>query len=205
MARPTLSAAEVEASQTAILDAAEALFEADGVAGTSLRRIAARMGCSAMALYRYFPSKAHVVRGLRIRGYHAMATALGRAAEAEPGAGDRVRRIAEAYVEFARTRTRAYDLLFQVSDAEEEDVQLAHAKSQALDVCRMALVEADRAGHIVLGTDALTAAHLFWAAAHGAVSLHLSGQLVMGRSLEDVAPLLIETLLGGLSLTEDAA
>ncbi len=202
MPRKALSKDEVLTRQAEILDIAEALHESQGLEAVSLRRIAARAGVSATTPYRYFPSKERVLLGLRIRAYGQVRETLEVAAEGQPDPSTRLRAIASAYIEFALARPRTYALLFRVGDAPEDDPELSAAKAAALGVCERALAEADRAGVIHLGTDALTAAHLFWAAAHGAVSLHLGGQLVMGRSLADVAPTLIATLLAGLSPSE---
>jgi AcrR family transcriptional regulator len=44
--------------------AALALFEREGVGGFSIRKLAADLGCQAMSIYHYFPSKAHLVDAL---------------------------------------------------------------------------------------------------------------------------------------------
>jgi AcrR family transcriptional regulator len=199
MARPFLSPTQVEQRRGEILDAAGALFETEGPEAVSMRRIAARTGRSPNTPYRVFPSKGHLFLGLRIRAYQAIRKELEAADASAPLGIDRLRAISTAYIRFALDRTRAYELLFRVGDAAEDDPALASAKFEALDVCRRALADAAAEGDVHFDTDAWTAAHLFWAAAHGAVSLHLGGQLVMGRSLEQVARLLITTLLEGLS------
>jgi hypothetical protein len=40
--------------------------------------------------------------------------------------------------------------------------------------------------------DPLTIAHVLWANTHGLVSLHLSGKLLMGRSLKDLSQVVLE-------------
>ncbi len=199
MARPHLSPKQVDERRAEILDAAQDLFKDQGLKAVSLRRIAARAGCSPATPYRYFPSKAHVLLGLRIRAYEAIRLALEAAATTIPDPLDRLRAIAAAYIRFAIEDPATYDLLFHVGFGPEEDPDLSEAKAQALDVCRRALSDAVANDKLQLDTDVLTAAHLFWAAAHGIVSLHLGGQLVMGRSLDHLAPALIATLTAGLS------
>lgn len=44
-------------SRQRVLDAAQALLRADGVAGLSIRRLASSLGVSPMAIYRHVPSK----------------------------------------------------------------------------------------------------------------------------------------------------
>jgi AcrR family transcriptional regulator len=203
MPRPALTYDQVRIRREEILDAAESLFREQGLDAVSFRRIAAKHGCSQATPYRYFPSKAHVVLGLRIRAYDAMGGSLAEASENEADPVERLRAIARAYVEFALAQPDTYSLLFDVGPIAEDDSDLARAKREALGVCRDALERAEASGDLKLRTDPLTAAHLFWAAAHGAVSLHLGGQLVVGRSLEEIVPTLITTLTLGLTGSGD--
>lgn len=53
--------------------------------------------------------------------------------------------------------------------------------------------------------DPLTAARLFWAGAHGLVSLEVAGQFVMGRPIKILVPVLIETLHTGMGYYEPRA
>jgi len=63
------------------------------------------------------------------------------------------------------------------SDLTEET---EHAFARALKTGQTA-VEAG-----VLGSDPVDAYHVIWAVAHGLISLHLSGQFVRGRTVDDV-------------------
>ncbi|UCG71725.1 MAG: TetR/AcrR family transcriptional regulator [Chromatiales bacterium] len=53
--------AHVEAQNQRILDAAMALFEERGYAGTELRDIAGSVGLARNSLYRYYPGKDHIL------------------------------------------------------------------------------------------------------------------------------------------------
>lgn len=202
MPRPTLTTEEVRTRQDEILNVAQRLFEDEGLEAVSTRRIAAAIGCSRATPYRYFPGIDDVLHGLRIRAYQAIRVELESAASAEPEIADKPAAIARAYIGFALEHPDTYELMFRVGETPEDEPILARAKHEALDVCTRALAESEAHGHIRLRTDAFTAAHLFWAAAHGAASLHLSGQLIVGRSLEQVATMLTSTLMTGLSTTE---
>lgn len=200
MARQPLSSEQVETRRAEILDAAQDLFETQGATAVSLRRVAARVGCSYTTPYRYFDGKEAVVAGLRIRAYEKIGEKLEAARASEPQAIEGLRALSRAYVDFALERPETYGLLYRIPpNGEEDDPALTRAKHDALDVCRLAIARAEEEGDLALNTDPLTAAHLFWASAHGAVSLHLGGQLVMGRSLDDIVPILIGTLTRGLA------
>jgi hypothetical protein len=144
-----------------------------------------------------------VLHGLRVRAYDTLGAELESAASAEPTVAGKPAAIARAYINFAVTHPETYELMFRVGETAEDEAELVRAKHESLGVCARALAESEAHGHIRLRTDAFTAAHLFWAAAHGAVSLHLSGQLIIGRSLEQVATMLTTTIMTGLSVTED--
>ncbi|MFT4569303.1 MAG: AcrR family transcriptional regulator [Hyphomicrobiaceae bacterium] len=205
MARPALTSSEVDSRRDEILDVAQHLFETQGLEAVSLRRIATQAGISPATPYRYFSNKDQVLVGLQIRIYNALGEILVAAASAETGATDKLRAIARSYISFAVNRPEAYSLVFRVPTNSDEQPQLVAARRAALDVCRQAFTLAEAEDGLHLRTDALTAAHLFWAAAHGAVSLQLAEQLVVGRTLEQIVPTLIATLMAGLTFSEDEA
>ncbi|RNL60399.1 TetR/AcrR family transcriptional regulator [Nocardioides marmoriginsengisoli] len=64
---PRISAAtiaeHVAHQEAAVIDAARRLFDARGYQQVSLRDIAEEVGLSRTSLYRYFPTKAHLVQG----------------------------------------------------------------------------------------------------------------------------------------------
>lgn len=200
MARPALTSEEVLTRRGEILDLAHQLFESQGIEAVSMRRIAALAGISPATPYRYFPTKDDLLCGLQVRAYDALRLALEDGAAAEGRATGKLQAIARTYIEFALERSATYALLFRTQGNEAGEPDLLAAKRAALGVCRQAFAEAVDNGELKLRTDPLTAAHLFWAAAHGAVSLHLGEQLVVGRSLDELVPILIATLTAGLTL-----
>lgn len=56
--------AHIDARAMAILDAAKRMFVRKGVEAATMQEIAAEAGLSAGAIYRYFPSKAHLLRAV---------------------------------------------------------------------------------------------------------------------------------------------
>jgi AcrR family transcriptional regulator len=59
-----LTQAHIDARRDAIRDAAQRLFVRKGVEGARMEEIAAEAGLSAGAIYRYFPSKEHLLRAV---------------------------------------------------------------------------------------------------------------------------------------------
>jgi AcrR family transcriptional regulator len=203
MGRPSLSPEQLQFRRGEILDAAQHLFETQGLDAVSFRRIAARAGCSPTTPYRYFPSKAHVLLGLRVRAYDTLRVELETAASAVSTGMERLRAIAATYIRFAVEQPATYGLLYQECEAGEDEPELSEAKAAALDICRLALAESQRDGELDLEVDSLTAVHLCWVAVHGVVSLHLGGHLVMGRSLDSLTPALISMLTAGFTKAKE--
>lgn len=62
--RPSISAAKKLKMQRDIAAAARQLFQDEGYAKISMRRIAAEIGCSPMTLYKYYDAKVDILRTL---------------------------------------------------------------------------------------------------------------------------------------------
>jgi AcrR family transcriptional regulator len=62
--RPRLTADDEDAFRAKVMEQARRLFAQDGVAAVSMRRIAVAVGCSPMAIYRYFSSRDEILRGI---------------------------------------------------------------------------------------------------------------------------------------------
>ena len=77
-----------------ILGAARALFAAKGVAGLSIRRIAARAGLPAMTLYTYFPGKMGIVRALWSEAFGPLLQEMAAAEKSERDPKLRLRKVA---------------------------------------------------------------------------------------------------------------
>src|SRR5580692_9213942 len=104
-ARRARSADERDAMRTRLCDAAARLYVAEGEAGLSMRRLAAEVGCSAMAPYRYFADKEQLLAAIRAAAFNRLADTL------EGVARDnrhRAAEIGEAYVRFAFENPAAY-------------------------------------------------------------------------------------------------
>ncbi|MFY9478782.1 MAG: TetR/AcrR family transcriptional regulator [Aquabacterium sp.] len=113
--------ADQQALRQAALDAAKALFREGGLAGVTMRAVAARVGVSAMALYRYFPSKADLLHGLwesTITELQAELTTAVDAAGAHPQA--RLRAWVDAFLSYYEGHPDSYRLVFMLDRHETE-------------------------------------------------------------------------------------
>ncbi len=190
---------EVAATRSALLDVAQRLYEAGGDEAMSFRAIASGYGCSNTMPYTYFASKAEIVDGLRIRAYRWLKQELDVAARSKPDPLDALQALATAYVRAGTERPRLYELLYSTRGAMSESApELIEAKLGALGVCQRVIEAAAEASGLALRSDPKTTAHIFWAAAHGLVSLDSGGFLVVGRSLEQLYPVLFTAMSAGM-------
>ncbi|MDD3765311.1 MAG: TetR/AcrR family transcriptional regulator [Nevskiales bacterium] len=202
MARRSYSKQQVADRREAILDAAMTVFEDGGIDAVSFRKVAAVLGCSYSAPYRYFASKEELLTALRARAYRWIEEAMREAIAPLSRPLDKLNALADAYIRAGLERPTRYALMFfelQGSDLGQRSLELAVAKRDALGICTEVVTEANAVGELPLATDPLTASHLFWAGAHGLVSLQVSGQFVMGRSIDTLVPTMIRTLMAGLA------
>ncbi len=198
MARLAYSQEQVEGKREDILDAAMQLFEHEGLEAVSFRRIAAALGCSYATPYRYFAGKAELVGGLRERAYRWMGQCLTAAIDPQSPPLTQLSDLAQAYIRAALDRPSRYALVFDLAQEGSPSPELAAARNEAFDICTRVVRAAEQTGALKLNSDPLTAAHLFWAGAHGIVSLHVAGQLEMGRDVEQLIPPMIKALIVGV-------
>lgn len=201
MPRQSLTEHAVEQRRSEILNAAMTLFEAGGLEAVSFRKVAAALGCSYSAPYRYFPSKDALLTAMRAEAFRWMERTMLEAIVPTAPPRQRLWQLAEAFVRAGIERPGRYALMFFRLPGVEEgprSLELAAAKRDSLDVCTRTVAAAQASGDLKLSVDPLTASHLFWAGAHGLVSLEVAGQFVMGRQVHQLVPQMVRTLMAGL-------
>lgn len=130
-----------EALRASAIAAAMALFKAQGLPGVTMRAVASEVGVSAMALYRYFPNKAGLLRGLwefAITELHGVIKAA--VAKAGPGARERMRALLDAFLGYYEARPDHYRLIFMTEQAYAESIEARWAEAPIYrEVLRFAL------------------------------------------------------------------
>ena len=193
-ARRARSAPAREAVRERLCDAAAKLIVAEGEAALSMRRLAAEVGCSAMAPYRYFADKEALIAAIRTAAFGRLADALdGVAADGRHRAAD----IGEAYVRFARENPAAYKLMFDLAQPDEAAYpELAAAAARAREAMAGYVRELVEAG--VLVGDPVALGFVFWAAIHGLVVLDLAGRIPADPGFETLRRTVLGALMRGL-------
>jgi len=201
MARTGYTEAERRAKREEFLDAAVQVFENDGgIDAVSFRNVAAVAGCSYSAPYRYFSGKEELICAMRARAYRWLEKALRDAIDPNGDPRSQLETVANAYIQAGLQRPGMYALMLFQKDSEfaHRSIELKAARHDSLQACVEVIAAGQASGFLPKTTDALTAAHMFWIGAHGLVSLQVGGQFVMGRSVEQLAPILIQWLETGL-------
>ncbi len=164
------------ALRRAFLDAASGLLATGGIGALSLRRVAAKVGCSTTVLYSQFGGKSGLVEALWLEGF----ARLWDAEQAALAGGDPLSRVAAlgwAYRGHALASPDFYRLMFGgVIPGFTPSAMALAASDQTFGVLVDAVRDCIDAG-IFWREDPERVATVLWATVHGVVSLQLSGNL----------------------------
>jgi AcrR family transcriptional regulator len=159
-----------------IVRAAQRIYEKEGMAGLSMRRVSARVRLTPMALYRHFDDKDALLDALVAEGFARFESYVARAAE-EASAIDRFRAVLQQYIEFALANPRTFELMFLIPRVgiPAAPASLERSPSPAFTRIIASVEEAMRNG--ALAADDPGRTMLFsWSAIHGLIALHFSGR-----------------------------
>ncbi len=164
---------EVRARIRAVAERHVAVHGPDAI---SLRSIAADLGWTAAALYRYYASKAQLLEAMRIAAHDRFSDLIEAAHASTDDLWDRSRAIGDAYLEFAETELAAYQLMFAYPPEQgEKSAELQRAEQRSNRTLTLYVREMVDAG--LLAGDAELIAHAYWASLHGLVMLRMAGKL----------------------------
>lgn len=94
-----------------ILEATGELLDREGADAVSMRRVAAAVGITAMAVYRHFPNRQGLLNAVADAGFRDFAERLNRAPQDEVWEA-RMHRILETWLDFALENPKLFDLMF---------------------------------------------------------------------------------------------
>ncbi len=176
----------------AVVDAAAAIADEQGLAAATLGAVAARLGVRAPSLYHWFDGAGGVRRALALRGAALLGDIL-RAAAAGRSGRAALRALARAYRAFARAHPGLYDALLPAPRPGEDD-ELYAALAAPVGVVAEALaplgVPARRAVPVVRALRSML---------HGFVTLERDGGFGMPVDVEASFDAAVELLARGIS------
>lgn len=185
-----MSPARARTSRAAIVAAGRDLLEAGGVDAVTMQAVARQIGIRAPSLYKWFPSRDALIASIgadALADLGAQLAPFGR--DPDPSAG--VRALAVSFRAFAHDHPRAYGLLFADLPANARPPVERYADASA------PLIELTR--QLVGPDQALEAARLVTAFAHGFVTMELSGAFRLGGDVGDAYRYGVEALIEALA------
>jgi AcrR family transcriptional regulator len=162
--------------KTDLLEAARDLLLADGPRSVTLRKVAARVGVSATAIYRHFASREALVQAVLREGHERFGSYLFRALEGQTPA-ERLERSGAQYLRFALEHPAYYRAMFLVWDEPCARIEEQKEPGPTFQFLLDRVVEAQRAGAVRPDAAPMEVALQLWSQVHGLASLYLTGGL----------------------------
>lgn len=190
-----------------ILDAAREMFARDGFESVTMRAIANAIEYSPPVIYAHFADKHALIQELCYRDFRTLAQAFGKVGRVEDPV-ERIRRIGEAYVDFALEHPSQYRFMFMTpkpadaKDAVRRAELRGNPEEDAYAFLTNTVAEGITAGRFRPEyRDAEELAQMVWASAHAIVSLQVAkgeDEWIDWRDARATAHKLIDAVLRGI-------
>jgi len=197
-----LSLVEIESFRSELCRVATRRFAEAGYDGVTLRGLAAELGVSPMTPYRYFANKEAIFEAVRLAAFDRFGDYTSSTREASDALPplEQLRAMGRGYVEFALTEPHAYRIMFEIDHlAEADDAFVEERRARCWGQILRVTQRCVREGALV--GDPLVIAHFCWITLHGLVTLHLSGKLQVGLTLEQLLEPTLDAILRGAAPT----
>lgn len=187
-----------------ILDAARQMFVRHGYEATTMRAIADKIEYTPTAIYHHFRNKDALLTELASSDFRALATAFQKIGRIEDPI-ERLRRVGDAYVEFALEHPMQYQLMFMTAKPEGvlangmvhgDPTQDAYAFLR--EACAGAIASGRFRREI---TDADELAQMLWSSVHGVLALQMTKKkegMIPWRDARKTARRINDTMMRGL-------
>jgi AcrR family transcriptional regulator len=187
-------------SRQAIIEAARALLEAEGIEAVSLRRVAGALGVTAPALYAHVTDKRDLLQGVADQEGRRVIERIQSIPETDSLALIRARSL--AYVAYAKENPALFKAIFMVRPeltAEPQDAEaMATMATEAFQVGAAPVFELARAG--LLGSvDPQLAALAIWTATHGVATVIIAGPEFEPELERALVETVIDAVIAGLT------
>ncbi len=194
-----LSPTDVSSFRIRLCQMAERRFAEHGPDSVTMRQLAADLGCSPMTPYRYFKDKDEILGAVRTAAFDRFADALEgafqKSADLDPAA--RSLAVGQAYVRFALAEPQAYRLMFDLAQPHEKTYpDLTRASARARATMTEHLRGFVDENHIAADEPLL--GHVYWAAIHGVLMLHLAGKLGPQVQAQPLIEAMMQTINQGV-------
>ena len=170
-----------------------------------MRKLAARIGYTATAIYFHFPDKEALLVELVDSQFKGLRRAFDRIQDmADPR--ERLRRMGRAYLDFALRHPDHYRFMFLNPALKQlpigESFDRADPAQDGYALLRLTLAQARDAGQLRVGyTDVEQAAQIIWSSIHGLAALHIvkgEDPRIQWRAPRPTGVLLVDAVLRGM-------
>ncbi len=181
-----------------VVDVAERIIDADGLAALSVRRVANELGASRQVVYTHFDGMHDVLEALHLRSGRQLAESVERLGEAV-GSEARLLAGAHAYVGQARRRPAMFELTFgrPVPGYTPSESTTAALRS-VFRVHIVGLIDEWHVANRVVVDQQTTVerARVFWSSIHGLVTLERAGHAEADET-DGLVAAMVHSLLAG--------
>lgn len=202
--RQALTEEEVEQGRQRILQAAARIINKDGIGGLSMRALAAGLGLTTGALYRYFPSKQDILLAYWDQALRALVHRIATIEQSEAGTLPVIRAMLVAYATFCLEDSDRFRLLF-LHNGDDGAVTEVLGQTNGLAAHSLLLKRVEEA--IETGAfaarDAASVCNILWAGVHGAVVLLVTVTEVDFGAPQPFAEQTIDALMRGFTIPEN--
>lgn len=179
--------------------AAMAQYLQGGSAAVSFRRVAQDLGMSHMQPYRFFADKATLTAAMRTHCFRELLSIISRSDPSEEAPPlTRLYAITTGVFSHLFSEPSLYRLMFSLNQPPPRDFpELLEARRAIYGYLRRVVQAGIDSGDLAGDPDEVL--HLAWAMSHGLFTLHVSHQLVHGRSLDELVQPALELMFGRLT------
>jgi len=181
-------------SRERVIATARAQLEKGGAAQLSLRAVARELGVTAPALYLYVKDKRDLLAGVAEEHFERLVARF--EAVDEPDPLQRIRGLARAYVDHARSSPALFGLLFRYPPTPVAEAEAFPPATRAFDLAARATAEAIDAG-LLAPADPREASTTMWCAVHGVAEVALMGFVSGDDAVRELLDRVVDTVLAG--------
>jgi AcrR family transcriptional regulator len=159
-----------------IAEAARGIFEQEGPAGVTMRRVAEAVGVTAMAIYRHYPNREALLRRIADDGFETLVEQWSsRPKSASPQS--RLQGLLDGYLDYAFAQPKIFDFIFSDvrDDARRFPEDFRAGLSPTANLLAEAVADGMRQGRL-RRDDVWEVALAVWAHAHGLICLYRAGR-----------------------------
>lgn len=200
---------EKQETREMILDAARELFATRGVEATTMRAIAEKIEYTPTAIYHHFQDKDALILEMCHADFRSLAREFVRIGRIDDPI-ERLRRIGQAYVQFAEDHPHHYRIMFMntLPDHVHDGVEM-NPEEDAYAFLLQTVTEAIEQGRFRPElADPEQVAQMTWAGVHGLVSLRIAkcnNPWIQWRDLKETSEKLIDATIRGFLRDPQAA